>query len=74
MTSQQRKTIFPMLQECGCPKDRDQRIAWVNGLLCAFKANMVIASLNDLNDTQVSWLIGILGQRIQEAGGYRNAA
>lgn len=74
MTNQQRKTIFPMLQECGCPKDRNQRIAWVNGLLFAHKANKVITSLNDFSEEQAEWLISILGKRLWADRGYRNAA
>lgn len=74
MTNQQRKTIFPMLNECGCPKDRSQRIAWINGLLFANGATKVITSTNDLNDTQASWLIAELAKLLRARDGYQNAA
>ncbi|GEM_PF-4699968 len=74
MTSQQRKTIFPMLTECGCPKDRNQRIAWINGLLFANGATKVITSTNDLKDEQASWLIAELAKQIRARTAYQNAA
>jgi len=64
MNDKQRKVIFPMLKECGCPNDGERRIAWVNGLLFAFGKDKQIASLNDLDETQAKWLAILLNKRL----------